>query len=210
MQGQQPLTVVLLAVIAVLAIFAGYQVLRIAWGIARALRARGPTFDAKGYEVALYALEREVATLSLADARTEAERLLNDSAYLRAEPAPVAQIKPADLSRLAALAPLQRELLTRYVWVGTADREEYAAAAEVGPYEYAAAYVRLGPGSSDGHVDLATRRGEETIFQLANDVPAAERVQLSVGSVHHWLVYLHRHAELRERCGARHGVTRAG
>jgi xanthosine utilization system XapX-like protein len=197
MEGQHPLTIVLLAVIGALTLYAGYQVVRVAWGIAHSLRSSSASFDAKGFVAALTALEREVAALSAPQARAEAERLLTDSPHLKVYAAR-GDADPAS-RRLAALAPLQREVLSRYERAGVVGGEKYVAANEVEPYEYDAAYVRLGPASTDGHVDVVTRPGEETIYELANDEMGPERVQLTTPSIYHWLVYLHREAELQEQ-----------
>jgi hypothetical protein len=201
MEGQHPLTIILLVAIGALVLLAGYQGVRMAWGIAQGFRDRRPDFDVKAYAAGLAALERDLADLPLDAARAEAERLLGVSPFLRSQSA--ATDVQSDTTHLAALTPLQRELVTRYAWVGLREGDEYVAAREIGPYEYEPAYVRLGPASVDGHVDLVTRPGEEPIYQLANDDPAPRQPEFTARSIYHWLIYLHRRTELEARCSVR-------
>jgi hypothetical protein len=155
------------------------------YGITPEQRVR--SHAAEHHVQAIGAYERELATLSAAEARTAAERVLVAPRFVRATPWDDSPPHPE-------LAPALREFFRRFRTVEVAEGEQCADIAELAPLEWAPGYLRLG---TDGeHTHLAVRPGDECIYVLADDVGHEERVDATFATVYHWILWLERNEEL--------------
>ena len=141
------------------------------------------------YVQTLEAYERELASLTQAEAQAAAERVLAGSRFVRATPR---HDVPA---RHTELAPTLREFFERFSRLEVAKGGAHADIAELRPLDWAPGYLSLGATGVE-HTHLAIRPRDESIYILADDVPIHQRTESTFPTIYHWILWLERTEEL--------------
>lgn len=126
------------------------------------------------------AAEQRIQALSPDEAKARALALLQDPNRFRAEPntEPNAEV-------LTSLAPLQREVFSRYRTIEVATGESFLSIAEYAPSP-APGFFRIG-GEEGG--DYAIRPGDEAIYFIYATKPGAPpKVERPYPSIYHWVL----------------------
>jgi hypothetical protein len=158
------------------------------WKYGFTARQRAASRDAERYSQALRAYEGELAALTPDEARAAAERLLAAPRFIRTTPWHDAPPPHTEL------APVLREFFQHIRLVEVAEADRCADAAELPSLDWAPGYLWLG--TAGEHTHVAIRPGDESIYILADDVPADERVESVFATVYHWILWLERSEEL--------------
>jgi hypothetical protein len=137
----------------------------------------------KRYMRELDALDAEIASMSLAQARASAVRVLAAPRFVKAT-------KWSSRPKLHAdLGPVLREFFTDIQVVEIPESEQCADVALLEPFDFVDGFLNLG---SDGeHTHLAIKPGDDAIYIVADDTEE-DHVSDTYASVYHWIVYIER------------------
>jgi hypothetical protein len=157
------------------------------YGLTAQTRRRSRAFERQYGQQLAY--EAELKALPVESARREALRLLAATALLRLTPA-----DDAPRPRVAKLGPELRDFFSRYRRVETDNGGIHVDVAALADCAWRPGFVEIG--ACDGHVHLMARPGEDTVFEVADDVEAHRQVLATFPSIHHWVLALHFSEEL--------------
>ena len=141
------------------------------------------------------AFDAQLQHLPIESARREALRLLAATALLEVA---VASESPPPM--VATLGPELRDFFARFRRVGTVNGAIFVDVASIEPCDWWPGWIEIG--AFDGHVHLMVRPGEDTVFEVADDVDEHERVLGSYPSIHHWVLAVHYAEDLDDADGA--------
>jgi hypothetical protein len=139
----------------------------------------------KRMQAGLEEIRKQISSLPLQDARATAEHALRDP--VRFECAEEAW----DGGEIElGLPPLVRQFFGQYLSVVSLSTSAELCRDGIAPVAADSKYLRIG---ADGeHTHLAVLPGEETVYVLADDVPAEEQVEDTFPSIYHYLAFLGR------------------
>lgn len=128
-----------------------------------------------------------VNAIPLAEARVEAEALLQNGSGFRYSTLPAGKPAPG-------LSDDLQEFFAKHGEISVEEGEVWICGSEVKAYEYDKAFLRLG---QDGeHTHVAVKANQPAVFVVADDVPRAEAVEEEFPSIYHYLLFVDRRGRL--------------